>query len=53
MATIFWLFARYGINAPLRDWEILIMIWVDLWYGVAFWAVRKMGKQLEEEEREE
>ena len=53
MATIFWLFARYGMNAPLRDWEILIMIWVDLWYAAAFWAVRKMGKQLEEEEREE
>ena len=53
MATIFWLFARCGMNAPLRDWEILIMIWVDLWYAAAFWAVRKMGKQLDEKNKED
>ena len=53
MATIFWLIARYYMKAPLRDFEILIMIWIDICYAAAFWVVRKMGKQLEEEEREE
>ena len=52
MCVLFWLYLKFIAHAPLRDWEILIMIWVDLWYAAAFWAVRKMGKQLDEEGEE-
>lgn len=49
MCVLVWLYLKFIAHAPTRNGEILIMLWIDLWYAAAFWAVRKMGKQLEEE----
>ena len=53
MCTLLWLYLKFIIHAPTRNGEILIMLWIDIVYLACFWAVRKMGKQLEEEKREE
>ena len=52
MCVLFWLYLKFVAHAPTRNGEILIMLWIDIVYLACFWAVRKMGKQLDEEGEE-
>ena len=52
MCVLFWLYLKFIAHAPTRNGEILIMLWIDILYLACFWAVRKMGKQLDEEGEE-
>ena len=52
MCVLFWLYLKFIVHAPTRNGEILIMLWIDIVYLACFWAVRKMGKQLDEEGEE-
>ena len=52
MCVLFWLYLKFIAHAPTRNGEILIMLWIDIVYLACFWAVRKMGKQLDEEGEE-
>ena len=52
MCVLFWLYLKFIVHAPTRNGEILIMLWIDIVYFACFWAVRKMGKQLDEEGEE-
>lgn len=52
MCVLFWLYLKFIAHAPTRNGEILIMLWIDIVYLACFWAIRKMGKQLDEEGEE-
>ena len=51
MATLFWLYAKYIMQAQLRTPEILIMLMIDGYYGLVFWAIKKMGNDGSRHER--
>ena len=53
MCTLLWLYLKFVAHVPTRNGEILIMLWIDIVYLACFWAVRKMGKQLDEENKED
>lgn len=52
MCVLLWLYLKFVAHVPTRNGEILIMLWIDIVYLACFWAVRKMGKQLDEEGEE-
>lgn len=53
MCTLFWLFQNYMAPNTTRSWEILLMIYFDFLYYLAFKVVQRMGKELDEKEGEE
>jgi len=52
MCTLFWLFQNYMAPNTTRNWEILLMIYFDFLYYLAFKVVQRMGKELDEEGEE-
>jgi len=53
MCTLFWLFQNYMAPNTTRNWEILLMIYFDFLYYLAFKVVQRMGKELDESEEED
>lgn len=50
MCTLFWLIDKYIFqNNGLRDFEILLMIYFDFLYYLAFRVIRKIGKEADED----
>ena len=52
MCTLLWLYLKFIAQAPTRNWEILLMIYFDFLYYLAFKVVQRMGKELDEKEGE-
>lgn len=52
MCTLLWLYLKLN-NAGLRNWEVLLMIYFDFLYYLAFKVVRRMGRELDDEERKQ
>ena len=52
MCTLLWLYLKFIAQAPTRKWEILLMIYFDFLYYLAFKVVQRMGKELDEKEGE-
>ena len=48
MCTLLWIYLKLN-NAGLRNWEILLMIYFDFLYCLAFKVIQRMGKELNEE----
>ena len=48
MCTLLWICLKLN-NAGLRNWEVLLMFYFDFLYYLAFKVVRRMGKELEED----
>lgn len=53
MCTLFWLFQNYMAPNTTRNWEILLMIYFDFLYYLAFKVIQRMGKELDNEEEED
>lgn len=53
MCTLLWLYLKFIAQAPTRNWEILLMIYFDFLYCLAFKVVQRMGKELDEENKED
>ena len=52
MCTLLWLYLKLN-NIGLRNWEVLLMIYFDFLYYLAFKVVRRMGRELDDEERKQ
>lgn len=48
MCTLLWLYLKLN-NTGLRNWEVLLMIYFDFLYYLAFKVVRRMGREVDED----